>query len=457
MTTRKGKPVPRSVRPVAARRLSRRMLLRGLGAALPLPWLDAMQATQAAVAGAAEASFPNRMAILYVPNGQHMPDWTPAAVGADFELPPILAPLANVRTKLLVLSGLVSNPARNRGAGHAPALATFLTGVPPHKTDGPEIRGGTSADQVAAARVGHRTRLASLEIGAEHGTLSGNCDTGYNCIYNSALSWRSATQPMPKEINPKLVFERLFGGGDPATVARDRRRKSLLDFVREDARGLEQRLGAADRRKLDEYLASVRDVELRIERAASMPPVAVPDVPVPAGMPADYAEHIRLMSDLVVLAFQADVTRIVTFTVANEASNRPYPMLDVAEGHHDLSHHGNDPEKQAKIRKINTFHAGHLAHLLERLDEIAEGEGSLLDHAMVAYGSGINDGNKHNYENLPILLAGGGCGTLLPGRHVRYPDETPVANLWMSLLARMDVDADRLGDATGSLPALDRA
>jgi len=457
MTTRTDIPVRRSVLPVAARRLSRRTLLRGLGAAVPLPWLDAMQATRAAVAGAADASFPNRMAILYVPNGQHMPDWTPAAVGADFELPPILAPLANVREKLLVLSGLVSNPARNRGAGHAPALATFLTGVPPHKTDGPEIRGGTSADQVAAARVGHRTRLASLEIGAEHGALSGNCDTGYNCTYNSALSWRSATQPMPKEINPKLVFERLFGGGDPATVARDRRRKSLLDFVREDARGLEQRLGAADRRKLDEYLSSVRDVELRIERAASMPPVAVPDVPVPAGMPADYAEHIRLMSDLVALAFQADVTRIVTFTVANEASNRPYPMVDVPEGHHDLSHHGNDPEKQAKIRRINTFHAGHLAHLLERLDGIAEGEGTLLDHAMVAYGSGIHDGNKHNYENLPILLAGGGCGTLSPGRHVRYPDETPLANLWLALLERMDVDAERLGDATGSLPALDRA
>jgi hypothetical protein len=455
MTTRRNNPVHRSAQPVAARRLSRRTLLRGLGAAVPLPWLNAMQATRAA--GAAEASFPNRMAILYVPNGQHMPDWTPAAVGADFELSPILAPLANVREKLLVLSGLVSNPARNRGAGHAPALATFLTGVPPHKTDGPEIRGGTSADQVAAARVGHRTRLASLEIGAEHGTLSGNCDTGYNCVYNSALSWRSATQPMPKEINPKLVFERLFGGGDPATVARDRRRKSLLDFVREDARGLEQRLGAADRRKLDEYLSSVRDIELRIERAASLPPVAVPDVPVPAGVPADYAENIRLMNELVVLAFQADVTRIVTFTVANEASNRPYPMLDVAEGHHDLSHHGNDPEKQAKIRKINTFHAGHLARLLERLDGIAEGEGTLLDHAMVAYGSGIHDGNKHNYENLPILLAGGGCGTLAPGRHVRYPDETPLANLWMSLLARMDVDADRFGDATGSLPALGRA
>jgi hypothetical protein len=457
MTIRRSNRVQRSAQPVAARRLSRRTLLRGLGAAVPLPWLDAMQATRAAVAGAAEASFPNRMAILYVPNGQHMPDWTPAAVGADFELSPILAPLANVREKLLVLSGLVSNPARNRGAGHAPALATFLTGVPPHKTDGPEIRGGTSADQVAAGRIGHRTRLASLEIGAEHGTLSGNCDTGYNCIYNSALSWRSATQPMPKEINPKLVFERLFGGGDPATVARDRRRKSLLDFVREDARGLEQRLGAADRRKLDEYLSSVRDIELRIERAASMPPVAVPDVPAPAGMPADYAENIRLMNELVVLAFQADVTRIVTFTVANEASNRPYPMLDVAEGHHDLSHHGNDPEKQAKIRKINTFHAGHLAHLLERLDGIAEGEGTLLDHAMVAYGSGIHDGNKHNYENLPILLAGGGCGTLSPGRHVRYPDETPLANLWMSLLARMDVAADRFGDATGSLPALEQA
>ena len=457
MTTRTGTPVRRPVPPVVARRLSRRTLLRGLGAAVPLPLLEAMQSARPACAGSAGVSFPNRMAILYVPNGQHMADWTPAAVGADFELSPILAPLAKVRQKLLVLSGLVSNQARNRGAGHAPALATFLTGVPPHKTDGPEIRGGTSADQVAAARIGHRTRLASLEIGAEHGALSGNCDTGFNCVYNSALSWRSATQPMPKEINPKLVFERLFGGGDPATAARDRRRSSLLDFVREDSRGLEGRLSSADRRKLDEYFTSVRDVETRIERAANLPPVSMPDVPTPAGIPADYVERVRLMYDLVLLAFQADVTRIATFTLANEASNRPYPMVDVAEGHHDLSHHGNDPEKQAKIRKINTFHAAQLAYLLERLDGIAEGDGTLLDHAMIAYGSGINDGNEHNYENLPILLAGGGCGTLAPGRHVRYPDETPLTNLWMSMLARMDVDADRLGDATGSLPSLDKA
>jgi hypothetical protein len=336
-------------------------------------------------------------------------------------------------------------------------LATFLTGVPPHKTDGPEIRGGTSADQVAAARIGHRTRLASLEIGAEQGPLSGNCDTGYNCIYNSALSWRSATQPMPKEINPRLVFERLFGGGDPATTARDRRRGSLLDFVREDARDLERRLAAADRRKLDEYLSSVRDVETRMERAASLPPVAVPDVPVPAGMPADYEEHIRLMCDLMVLAFQADVTRIVTFTLANEASNLPYPTLGVAEGHHQLSHHGDDSEKQAKISRINRFHVSQLAYLLEQLDGIAEGDGTLLDHAMVAYGSGIHDGNKHNYENLPVLLAGGGCGTITPGRHVRYADETPLANLWVSMLARMQAETDRLGDATGLLPALDGA
>ena len=457
MTTRSSNPVRQSALPVTAKRLSRRTLLRGLGAAVPLPWLEAMQATQTAFAGTGDGSFPNRMAILYVPNGQHMPDWTPAAEGAEFELTPILAPLANVRQNLLVLSGLVSNQARNRGAGHAPALATFLTGVPPHKTDGPEIRGGTSADQVAAARIGHRTRLASLEIGAERGPLSGNCDTGYNCVYNSALSWRSATQPMPKEINPRLVFERLFGGGDPAAVARDRRRGSLLDFVREDARGLEQKLASADRRKLDEYLSSVRDVETRMERAASLPPVAVPDIPVPAGIPADYAEHVRLMCDLIALAFQADVTRIVTFTVANEASNRAYPMLDVAEGHHDLSHHGNDPEKQAKISRINTFHVSQLAYLLERLDGLTEGDGTLLDHAMVAYGSGIHDGNKHNYENLPVLLAGGGCGSIAPGRHVNYPHETPLANLWRSMLARMDADTDRLGDATGLLPGLDGA
>jgi hypothetical protein len=326
--------------------------------------------------------------------------------------------------------------------------------VQPRKTDGTSIRNGTSVDQIAAAMAGSETRLPSLEIGADKGAMAGNCDSGYSCVYSSTMSWRSPTQPLPKEVNPKVVFDRLFGDGDPAAAARAARRTSILDFVREDSSGLERRLAAGDRRKLDEYFTSVRDIEQRIERAATLPPVEPPAMAQPAGIPGDYGEHIRLMCDLLVLAFQADVTRVATFVLANEGSNKPYPFIGVPEGHHDLSHHGGNPEKQAKIRSINLFHAGHVAHLLQRLDAVPEEDGTLLDHAMIVYGSGIHDGNKHNHEDLPILLAGGGCGTITTGRHLTLPTETPLSNLWLSLLDRMDVSVDQLGDSTGRLPGL---
>jgi hypothetical protein len=362
-----------------------------------------------------------------------------------------------VKQKLTVLSGLAADKARAHGDGggdHARAMAAFLTGVQPRKTDGTGIRSGTSVDQLAAAMAGSETRLPSLEIGADKGAMAGNCDSGYSCVYSSTMSWRSPTQPLPKEVNPKVVFDRLFGDGDPAAAARAARRSSILDFVREDSRGLERRLAAGDRRKLDEYFTSVRDIEQRIERAAALPPAELPAMAPPAGIPGDYAEHIRLMCDLLVLAFQADVTRVVTFVLANEGSNKPYPFIGVPEGHHDLSHHGGNPEKQAKIRSINLFHAGHVAHLLQRLDAVPEEDGTLLDHAMIVYGSGIHDGNKHNHEDLPILLAGGGCGTITTGRHLTFPTETPLSNLWLSLLDRMDVSVEQLGDSTGRLPGL---
>ena len=324
----------------------------------------------------------------------------------------------------------------------------------PKKTDGTSIRNGTSVDQIAAAMVGDETRLASLEIGADKGAMAGDCDSGYSCVYSSTMSWRSPTQPVPKEVNPKVVFERLFGDGDPAAAARSARRKSILDFVREETHGLEHRLAACDRRKLDEYFTAVRDIEQRIERAAALPPVEPPGMAPPTGIPRDYGEHIRLMCDLLVVAFQADVTRVATFVLANEGSNKPYPFIGVPEGHHDLSHHGGNPEKQAKIRAINLFHARNVAHLLERLDAVPEADGTLLDHATIVYGSGIHDGNKHNHEDLPILLAGGGCGTITMGRHVRYPAETPLSNLWLSLLDRMDASVEHLGDSTGRLPGL---
>jgi hypothetical protein len=438
--------------------ISRRTVLRGLGTALALPWLEAMGPLTNWVAGAAPAAAaPNRMAFLYVPNGANMPDWTPKKEGADFDLPAILEPLAPVKDYLLVLTGLTADKARPNGDGpgdHARALSAFLTGCQPRKTDGTDIRAGISVDQVAAARIGDQTRLPSLEIGCEQGAMAGNCDSGYSCVYSSAISWRSATQPLPKEVNPKLVFERLFGGPTADRLRRDRNRKSILDFVREDSRDLEGRLGANDRRKLDEYFAAIRDVELRIEKAAKMPEVQPAGATRPAGIPTRMDEHLRILCDLLVLAFQTDATRVCTFVFANEGSNRSYSFIGVPEGHHDLSHHGGDPKKRAKIRDINRFHVSQLAYLLTKLKAIREGDGTLLDHCMIAYGSGNSDGNRHNHDDLPILLAGKGCGTIETGRHLRFPRNTPLNNLWVSMLDRIKAGVPALGDSTGRLSDL---
>lgn len=447
---------------IPSHRLSRRTLLRGLGVAMALPWLEAMGPLRAWTETDAKSAdlkpFPNRLAFLYVPNGINMDDWTPAAEGTDFELTPILKPLENVKGKFNILTGLTADKARSNGDGpgdHARALASFLTGTQPRKTDGTNIRAGISVDQVAAAQLADRTRLPSLEIGCEQGAMAGSCDSGYSCVYSSAMAWRSATQPLPKEVDPKVVFERLFSTEpDTVRVQRDRKRRSVLDFVMEDSKSLMGKLGAGDVRKLDEYFSSVRDIEMRIERAEKLPPITKPDYAAPAGVPADYAEHLKLMCDLVALAFQADVTRVCTFVLANEGSNRGYGAIGVPDGHHDLSHHGNDPTKKDKIRQINTFHTQKLAYLLEKLNSIPEGDGTVLDHAMIAYGSGNSDGNAHNHDNLPVLLAGGGCGTLAMGRHIKYPKETPLNNLWLSLLERVECKVEKLGDSTGLLSGL---
>ena len=439
--------------------LSRRTLLRGIGTAVALPWLEAMGQFTAYAAETPGRKAPNRLAFLYVPNGKDMPNWTPHTEGRLGELPPILAALAPVKDDLLVLSGLAADKARAYGDGggdHARAMAAFLTGAHPRKTDGADIRAGTSVDQLAAQRIGELTRLASLEIGGEAGGMAGNCDSGYSCVYSSTVSWKSSTQPLPKEVNPKLVFERLFGQpGGPEKVRRDLARKSVLDFIRDDSRSLVATMGSGDKQKLDEYFTSIREIELRMERAAKLPAANAPaGVTAPAGQPDNYGEHLRLLSDMLVLAFQADVTRVCTFVFANEASNRSYPDLGVNEGHHELSHHGHDPEKIRKVRAINQFHTGQLAYLLKRLKGIREGDGTLLDHCMIAYGSGNSDGDRHNHDDLPILLAGGGGGTIATGRHVRFKDETPVTNLWASLLERMDVRVPFIGDSTGPLAAL---
>ena len=429
---------------------------------MALPWLEAMGLQTGWAAGntPTKNAAPNRMAILYVPNGVHMDGWRVGDEGSlPSKLPPILAPLDNVRSDFSILTGLAADKARANGDGggdHARAMSAFLTGAQPRKTDGANIRSGVSADQMAAARIGDRTRLASLEIGTDSSKLAGGCDSGYSCIYQSNISWRSATQPMPKEVNPKLIFERLFGtGNDLERQRRDAQRKSVLDVVREDYRELNVRLGGEDRRKLDEYFTAVREMEQRITKSGTDGRSKLPvGVLTPRGIPESYAEHLKLLADLMVLAFQTDTTRVATFVLANEGSNRSYPFIGVRDGHHSISHHGHDPVKLSKIQDINVFHSTHLAYFLERLKAVKEGDGNLLDHSMIVYGSGNGDGNRHNHDDLPILLAGKGCGTIRQGRHIVYPKETPLNNLWVSMLNRMDIRDVQLGDSTGELKKL---
>ena len=439
--------------------MSRRTVLKGIGASIALPWLEAMGPFQAWASQTPGTNrVPTRMAFVYVPNGKNMAEWTPSAAGTDFTLPRILEPLADVREYLNVLTGLTADKARPNGDGpgdHARAMAAFLTGAQPRKTDGTDIRAGISVDQVAASRLSNQTRLGSLEIGCDPSAMAGNCDSGYSCAYSSTISWRSATTPVPKLNNPRLIFERLFSTGSDAEQARrERNRRSVLDFVREDATALQPRLGANDRRKLEEYFNAIRDIEQRIQRAARLPEPPRPNMPQPAGIPDSYQEHIRILCDLLVLAFQADITRVCTFVFANEGSNRPYPFIEVREGHHDLSHHGNDAAKLAKIAQINRFHITQLAYLLNRMKNIREGQGTLLDNCMIVYGSGNSDGNRHNHDDLPILLAGRGSGTIRAGRHIRYARNTPLNNLWLSMLDRIGSSVDALGDSTGRLANL---
>jgi hypothetical protein len=438
--------------------ITRRTALRGLGVSVALPLLEAMQPGSLF---AAPATPPRRMAFLYVPNGIHMADWTPRKLDSDFEVPATLKPLAPFRDQLLVLTGLTADKARANGDGpgdHARAMSAFLTGCQPRKTAGANIRVGISADQLAAQQIGKATKFASLEIGAEGGRQAGNCDSGYSCAYSSTISWSSESSPVAKEVNPRLVFERLFSinGKGAAGYKRDAYKKSLLDFVAEDARSLKGRLGSTDQRKLEEYLTGVREIEQRLTRSEKLPEVK--GVPAgykpPTGLPKDRKEHLRLLADMLVLAFQADLTRICTFVFANEGSNRPYREIDIPEGHHDLSHHGGKKEKQSKIQKINLFHIEQLAYLLGRLAAVKEGEKSLLDSCMIAYGSGNSDGNRHNHDDLPILLLGKGGGSIKPGRHLKYPRNTPVNNLWVSMLDRMGVKVDKIGDSTGRLKDL---
>jgi hypothetical protein len=415
---------------------------------------------RAAEQASEKAAAPRRMAFIYVPNGCHMEDWTPSAEGTSYELPAILQPLAPVKQDVLVLSGLTCDKARPNGDGagdHARASSAFLTGAQARKTAGANFRSGVSADQVAAQKLGEQTRLASLELGIEKFRGSGNCDSGYSCVYEHTLAWRNPTTPLPTEVNPQIIFDRLFSDNpnDPDRLKRGRLRSSVLDAVLDDAHSLERQLGGADRQKLDQYLSSVRDLEDRIQRAEKLPPIQPPDgTKRPEQLPAELAEHLRLVSDLMVLAFQTDVTRVVTFMFGREGSDRSYPMVGVNEGHHSITHHQNKPELQAKIRAINTFHIEQFSYLLGKLKSIPEGEGTLLDNCMIAYGSAIADGNRHDHGDLPVLLAGRGGGTIKTGRHLRVSRDTPINNLWLAMLERMGAPTKQLGDSTGVLSGL---
>lgn len=444
--------------------LPRRTFLRGLGTLMALPALEAMVP---AVSAAAAKAAPRRTAFVYVPNGMNMAHWWPETVGKGYDLPKILEPLAAHRDDFNVMSGLaqVAGRAGADGAGdHARANATWLTGVRARKTAGADIQVGVSIDQVLAERVGKQTRFDSLELGCDKARTAGSCDSGYSCAYQFNLAWKGSATPMPPEANPKQVFERLFGNGTSNEEAAAKRKReqynqSILDFVLEDANSLKRQLGATDRRKLDEYMTAVRELEERIQQAEKFKQQNVAPVLRKDFLPQDYSyeQHIRMMYDLMVLAFQTDSTRIATFLVAHDGSNRSYPFIGVPDGHHDLSHHGGDQEKLAKIAKINTFHTTQFAYFIDKLKAVKEGNGTLLDNCAVLFGSGLADGNRHAHHDLPILLAGRSGGTIKTGQSLEFKQETPLCNLFVSLAERMGAKVDAFGDSTGRLDAIAQA
>ncbi len=442
--------------------LPRRTFLRGVGATLALPLLDGMVPALSPIRASAAAPV-KRLGVVYVPNGIVMNQWTPDATGSGFEMKPVMRPLEPFRDRLTVLSGLANkhgDALPGEGAGdHARAAGAFLTGVHPKKTAGADIRAGVSMDQIAARAFAQETQLASLELSLDSKEPLGACDPGYSCVYANTLNWLSETTPLPMENNPRVVFERLFGGSGTtdaaARQARMREDATILDAVSGKLARLRASLGGRDRAKLDEFTEAIRDVERRIHLAERQ---GLTDLSVameqPPGIPGTFREHARLMFDLQVLAYQADLTRVITFMIAHETSNRAYPEIDVSDAHHPLSHHGGDTDKIAKLIDVNVFHAEQFAYYLDRLARTEDGDGSLLDQAMIIYGAGMSNGNTHNHHKLPISVAGGGAGSLQGNRHFSYDDDPPVTNLFMSLLAKLGVRQDSFGDSTGELKEL---
>lgn len=431
---------------ITKKALPRRTLLRGLGAALALPLLDGM------VPALATAPKPSRrLGIVYVPNGMRMDHWTPGTVGTGFKLPSILQPLEPFRNDFQVLSGLQGVD----GEGpHARASTRFLTGVASTRDNGSNLRAGISMDQIAGRLLGRETQLATLELAIDGRDFAGSCDEGFSCAYTNTISWANETTPLPMENNPRAVFERLFGDSgstDPkvrqARLAKD---ASLLDSVTERASELSRQLGASDQTKLGQYLNAVRDVERRIQMAEAQSDRELPVIDQPAGIPDTFSEHARLMFDMMALAYETDMSRVVTFMMGREITGRTYAEIDVPDAHHPISHHQRDPVKLEKLLKINQYHMSFFAEFLDRLKSTPDGDGTLLDNSMIVYGAGMADSNSHYSRDLPVLLAGGVAGT--GGYHSQFPDQTPLSNLHLSLLDKIGVSIEALGDSTGRLP-----
>mgnify|MGYP006135785259 FL=1 len=440
---------------IAKKSIDRRTFLRGTGAALALPVLDAM--TPALTAAAKSPGKPvRRLGYVYIPMGAHLPEWTPQTQGALGELPTILQPLAPFKESVSVLSNLELKNAYSAG-NHATANAAFLSAAQAKMTEGSDYELGTTIDQIAAKRIGADTPLPSLELAMDLTASIGNCDNGFACIYQNSLSWASPTAPLPAEAHPRVVFERLFGDGSTAAERQSEFRKdaSILDWVMGSISKLQRDLGAEDRSKVAEYIDTIREVERRIQNAEKrVADAPEPDMDRPAGVPTDWADHAKLMFDLQILAMQGDLTRIISFQLARETSTRTYPEIGVTSGHHPTSHHSNKADKVADLIKINTYHVSLFSYYLEKLKATADGEGTLLDHSLILCGSGMGNPDVHDHVDLPILLAGGGVGTHKGGRHIRYAEPTPLANLHLTMLDKMGVSLDVFQDSTGKLDEL---
>jgi Protein of unknown function (DUF1552) len=443
---------------ITKKHLPRRTFLRGVGVTLALPLLDSMVPAQTLLSKTA-ANPRIRLGYCYIPHGAVMSNWTPAAEGSDFEFSRTLKPLEPHRNNVVVVSNLAHKLAGPFGPGdsggdHGRSPSVFLNGVHPKRTEGEDVRAGTTVDQMAASVIGQDTPLPSLELATEDMTgLIGACDVGFSCTYTNTISWRTPTSPMPMEINPRVVFDRLFGDGssDAERAARVRREHSILDAITAQVNHLQRGLGSNDRNRVSEYLDNVREIERRIQLTEKKNSASIKIPSTPIGIPDDHVVHSKMMFDLMALAFQADITRVSTFMMAREVSYRTFPQIGVPDPFHATSHHQDNPVKLEKLTKINTYHVSLIAYFMDKLKAVPDGDGTLLDHSLVLFGSSMSNSNQHNHSPLPVFVAGGACGRLKGGRHIKYPEDTPMANLLATTLQKAGLHEGHIGDSTGLL------